>query len=48
MNKKNSKKRAKYEARQEQEAKNVIKWICWVMIILAVAYCAFSMFIVNG
>lgn len=47
MNERKKNKRARNEARQEKQAKKVINWICGVLLILAIAFCVYSMFLVS-
>jgi len=47
MNDRKKNKRAQYEARQEKQAKKIINLICIVLLILAIAFCVYSMFIVS-
>lgn len=39
-------KRAAYEKKQEQQGEKVIKWIFGVLIVLALAYAAYSIWLV--
>ena len=42
MSKKGQARRAAYEARQEKEGKKVVKWICAVLVALALCFIAYS------
>lgn len=45
MSQRGKARRAAYKARQEQEGKNVVKWIFIVLIILALIFIGYSIFI---
>lgn len=50
MKKNNSKKnerRAAYEARQEKEGQKVVKWIFATLVVLAVCFMAYSLYIMS-
>ena len=46
MSEKKNLRRAKREARQEKEAKNVVSWIFGVLVLLAFIFLAYSIFAV--
>ncbi|MDD6507343.1 MAG: hypothetical protein PUF39_08220 [Prevotellaceae bacterium] len=46
MSEKKNLRRAKREARQEKEAKNVVRWIFGVLVLLAFIFLAYSIFAV--
>ena len=41
-NKKVSKKREAFAKKQEQEGRKVVNWIFGVLVVLAIAFCAYS------
>ena len=47
MSKKNNARRAAYQKRQEEDGKKVVNWIFGVLVVLAVAFAVYSMFIVS-
>ncbi len=50
MSKKNisgNAKRAAYEKKQEKQGERIVKWIIGVLIVLALAYAAYSVYIVS-
>ena len=47
MSKKNNARRAAYQKRQEEDGKKVVKWIFGVLVVLALAFAVYSMFIVS-
>ena len=46
MSEKKNLRRAKREARREKEAKNVVRWIFGVLVLLAFIFLAYSIFAV--
>lgn len=40
-------KRAAYEKKQEKQGESIIKWIIGILIVLALAYAAYSVYIVS-
>ncbi|MBO5584003.1 MAG: hypothetical protein SPK85_05710 [Prevotella sp.] len=47
MSKKNNARRAAYQKRQEEDGKKVVNWIFGVLVVLALAFAVYSMFIVS-
>lgn len=47
MNEKKKMSRAMREAQQEKQAKKVVNWIFGVLILLAILFCAYSIFLVG-
>ncbi|MBQ2338719.1 MAG: hypothetical protein II384_06335 [Prevotella sp.] len=47
MSKKNNARRAAYQKRQEEDGKKVVNWIFGVLVVLALAFAVYSMFIVG-
>ena len=47
MSKKNNARRAAYQKRQEEDGKKVVTWIFGVLVVLALAFAVYSMFIVS-
>lgn len=47
MSKKTNVRRAAYQKKQEEEGKKVVNWIFGVLIVLALAFAVYSMFIVG-
>ena len=45
MSQRGKARRAAYKARQEQEGKKVVKWIFGVLIVLAIIFIAYSIYI---
>lgn len=45
MSKKKNARRAAYEARQEKEGRNVVRWIAVVLVVLALCFMAYSVYI---
>ena len=43
-NKKVNQKREAYAKKQEQEGRKIVNWICGVLVVLAIAVCAYSIF----
>ena len=47
MSKKNNARRAAYQKRQEEDGKKVVNWTFGVLVVLALAFAVYSMFIVS-
>ena len=47
MSKKDNARRAAYQKRQEEDGKKVVNWIFGVLVVLALAFAVYSMFIVS-
>ncbi|MBQ1854049.1 MAG: hypothetical protein II136_03595 [Prevotella sp.] len=47
MSKKNNARRAAFQKRQEEDGKKVVNWIFGVLVVLALAFAVYSMFIVS-
>ena len=45
MSKKNTARRAAYQARQEKEGKKVVNWIFGALVILAICFVIYSVWI---
>ena len=45
MSKKNNARRAAYQARQEKEGKKVVNWILGALVILAICFVIYSVWI---
>lgn len=46
-NKKKNIRREAYKVRQEEEGKSVVKWIFAILVVLAICFMAYSMYIVS-
>ena len=46
MSKKSNAKREAYKKKQEQQGKNVVNWIFGVLVVLAILFVIYSIFIV--
>ena len=46
-NKKVNQKREAYAKKQEQEGRKIVNWIFGVLVVLAIAFCAYSIFKCN-
>lgn len=47
MSQKNKIRSARREAREEQQAKSVVKWLCAAFVVLALILMAYSMFVMQ-
>ena len=43
-NKKVNQKREAYAKKQEQEGRKIVNWIFGILVVLAIAFCAYSIF----
>ncbi|MBQ7421712.1 MAG: hypothetical protein IJV27_06205 [Prevotella sp.] len=47
MNQNSKEKRAAYQAKQEQQGKKVVNWIFGVLIVLAIIFMVYTVYIVS-